>query len=720
MSPLLIAIGLLNLAALCWLLVYAANAYVMVALHWRHRRDPRPIPPLPEPLPMVTVQLPLYNERYVARRLLEAVGAFEYPRERLEIQVLDDSTDNTAEIVAAVSEQLRSRGLDVVHLRRRVRAGFKAGALAEGLARARGEFIAIFDADFVPRPDFLTRTLPHFAPGVAVVQTRWGHLNRRYSPLTIAQSLGIDGHFAVEQTARARGGLFLNFNGTAGIWRKAAILDAGGWAHDTLTEDLDLSYRAQLRGWRIVYRPEIVCPAELSVLVSGFKSQQRRWAKGSIQTARKLLPALWRSPLDWWQKYQGTLHLTYYMIHPLMLLSVLLALPLRALGEFRPESSTPVWAGAIFALATLGPASMLVYAQRTLDPAWWRRAWELATILVIGVGVSLSTSVAVLGAFFGRDRDFVRTPKFGIAGAVESWRGRAYAAGSPWGGVAELALGGYCAVVTWVFVSDGQYVVAPFLALYAAGFLTVGALTVVQSSAIHWGTAAPVRRRRQFGVAAIVLGVLWLAVAAGGDDAWLPIAEGERLWSQSPDPGNPVACATCHWDAGAVRGWASSFPKFRPLPLPAARVMTLLQATAEAVERHYRLSDPLPVATAITAYLTALGRDLPVTPGVTPDRPPLPGRLRALAASVTRGDRAFADRCRACHDPDESAVALRQFPRLAQGTPQSMEAYLEGHAGGPRLPWDGQVVADVMAYLASLRAVGKTESFPDHARKEQP
>jgi cellulose synthase/poly-beta-1,6-N-acetylglucosamine synthase-like glycosyltransferase/cytochrome c553 len=720
MSPLLVALGLLNLAALCWLLVYATNAYVMVALHRRHRRDPQPPLLLPEPLPLVTVQLPLYNERYVARRLLEAVGAFDYPRERLEIQVLDDSTDDTTHIVAAVTERLRSNGLDVVHLRRRLRTGFKAGALAEGLARARGEFIAIFDADFVPPADFLTATLRHFAPGVAVVQTRWGHLNRRFSLLTLAQSLGIDGHFAVEQTARARSGLFLNFNGTAGVWRKEAILDAGGWAHDTLTEDLDLSYRAQLRGWHIVYRPEIVCPAELPVLVAGFKSQQRRWAKGSIQTARKLLPALWHSPLGWWKKYQGTVHLTYYMIHPLMLLTIFLAFPLRALGEFRPESSAPVWAGTIFALATLGPATMLVYAQRTLDRAWWRRAWELATILVIGVGVALSTSAAVLGAFFGRGREFVRTPKFGIAGAAESWRGRAYAAGSPWGGVAELALGGYCAVVAWVFFSDGQYTVAPFLALYAAGLVTVGALTVVQSSTLQWGSAALLRRRPQVGAAAIVLGALWLAAAAGGDDAWLPFAEGERLWLQSPDPGNPVACATCHWDTGAVRGWASSFPKFRPLPLPAARVMTLLQANAEAVERHYRVSDPLPAATAITAYLTALGRDLPITPGVTPDQPPLPGRLRALAASVTRGGQEFADRCRSCHHPDESAAGLRRFPRLAQGTLLSMEAYLECHTEAPRLSWDGQAVADLMAYLASRLATGGTGGNLDHARKERP
>ncbi len=484
MNLLQVALGLFNLLLLCGLLVYASNAYVMVALHWRHRQEPDPVPPVPEPLPVVTVQLPLFNERYVAVRLLEAVGALRYPRGRLEIQVLDDSTDDTPDIVAATASRLRTQGLDIVHLRRWERTGFKAGALAEGLARARGEFIAIFDADFVPPADFLLATLRHFAPKVAVVQARWGHLNRRYSLLTIAQSLGIDGHFAVEQTARARGGLFLNFNGTAGVWRKAAILDAGGWSQDTLTEDLDLSYRAQLRGWRIVYRPEIVCPAELPVLVAGFKSQQRRWAKGSIQTAWKLLPALWGSPLRGWQKYQGTLHLTYYLIHPLMLLGMLLAFPLRALGVLT-HSAAAAWLGTIFILATLGPATMLAYAQRTLDPTWWRRVWELATIMVMGVGVAFSTSLAVFGGFLGGSREFVRTPKFGIAGAAGSWRGKAYAAGSPWGGVIELAIGGYCAVTTWVFAIDGQYAVAPFLALYAAGFFVIGTLTVVQSSALR-------------------------------------------------------------------------------------------------------------------------------------------------------------------------------------------------------------------------------------------
>jgi len=479
------ALVLLYLVSLFGLLLYGSNAYVMVAAHRRHRRDAREVPPLPDPLPYVTVQLPLFNERYVAARLVRAVAAFDYPADRLEIQVLDDSTDDTAEIVAGVVAELRERGVRLAHCRRAVRTGFKAGALAEGLATARGEFIAIFDADFVPPWDFLRAALPHFTERVAVVQTRWGHLNRSYSALTIAQSLGMDGHFGVEQSARCWSGLLLNFNGTAGIWRRTAILDAGGWTHDTLTEDLDLSYRAQLRGWTIVYRPDIVCPAELPVLVTGFKSQQRRWAMGSIQTALKLLPAVCRAPLPLWTRYQAFVHLTYYMIHPLMLAGVLLSVPLRATNDLAADSPVRLVAGIVFGLATLGPATMLVYAQRVLDAAWGRRVWQLPAIMVIGVGVALSTSVAVLGAFAGGRREFVRTPKFGIDGRSGSWRDKRYSESAPWGGLAELALGLYCACAVWLFWRDGQYAVVPFLALYTTGFLTVGWLTIAQSRAVR-------------------------------------------------------------------------------------------------------------------------------------------------------------------------------------------------------------------------------------------
>ncbi len=480
-----ILLGILYLIPLVGLFLYGINAYVMLSVHWLCRRRAQPTPPPRPPAvwPAVTVQLPIYNERYVARRLLEAVCALDYPADRLEIQVLDDSTDDTTAILAETARRLQNRGITVLHLTRVERTGFKAGALAAGLEGARGEFVAIFDADFVPPPDFLRKTIPYFAdPKVAVVQARWGHLNREFSLLTVAQSLGIDGHFGVEQSARCWGNLLLNFNGTAGVWRRSAIEDAGGWAHDTLTEDLDLSYRAQLRGWRILYRPELVCPAELPVLITGFKSQQRRWAKGSIQTALKLLPAVLRAPLPLWTKYQAFIHLTYYMIHPLMLAVVLLSVPLLAVQDVTPSMAIRIAVGLAIALATLGPGSMLIYAQRVLEPAWWRRAWRLPTIMVIGVGVAWSTSLAVLEAFWGKDREFVRTPKFGIGPGGGHWRGKGYRDRHPWGGVVEIALGVYCAWATWLFCHYGQYGVLPFLALYTSGFLTVGILTVLHTT----------------------------------------------------------------------------------------------------------------------------------------------------------------------------------------------------------------------------------------------
>ncbi len=479
-----LVVGLAYLAVLLGLTLYGLNAYVLVALHRRHRGrvGAAPAPAPPGVWPAVTVQLPLYNERYVARRLLEAVARLDYPADLLEIQVLDDSDDDTTAVLVEVVARLRRAGLTVAHLHRAERTGFKAGALEAGLKEAHGEFVAVFDADFVPPPDFLRRTIPHFAdPTVAVVQGRWGHLNREFSLLTRAQSLGIDGHFGVEQSARCWGGLLLNFNGTAGVWRKAAIEDAGGWTHDTLTEDLDLSYRAQLRGWRIVYRPEIVCPAELPVLITGFKSQQRRWAKGSIQTARKLLPAVLRSSLPAWVKYQAALHLTYYMIHPLMLAIVLLAAPMLAVRDVTASPTLVVVVTLAIAVATLGPGTMLVYGQRVLYPDWIRHAWQLPAIMMIGVGVAWSTTVAVLGGLGGRDRQFVRTPKFGIGPDGGHWRGKAYVGRRQLSSLLEVALGLYCAGTTVLFWRAGNYGVLPFLALYATGFLTVGILTIRHS-----------------------------------------------------------------------------------------------------------------------------------------------------------------------------------------------------------------------------------------------
>jgi cellulose synthase/poly-beta-1,6-N-acetylglucosamine synthase-like glycosyltransferase len=478
-------VGVVYAVAVLALFLYGLNAYLLLAVHWWHRGRGRALaaPEPPVEWPAVTVQLPLYNERYVARRLLETVAALDYPRDRLEIQVLDDSTDDTSAIVAETAARLRARGLTVVHLQRRVRTGFKAGALAAGLKEARGEFLAIFDADAMPERDFLQRTIPHFADAsVAVVQARWGHLNRDFSLLTVAQALGIDAHFAVEQSARCWGNLLLNFNGTAGVWRKAAIEDAGGWTHDTLTEDLDASYRAQLRGWRIVYRPELVCPAELPVVIGGFKSQQRRWAKGSIQTALKLWPAVARAPLSPWVKYQAFMHLTYYAIHPAMLTVVLLSVPLVAARAMAPEGNVLLGVSLAFALGVLGPAFLLLHAQRLLDPGWRRRAWRLPAIMIIGVGVAWSTSLAVLGALVRHDLEFVRTPKFGIGPAGGHWRGKAYVAGRAWSGWIEIALGLYCAWSAWLFVVHHLYAAVPFLVLYATGFVTVGTLTLAHAT----------------------------------------------------------------------------------------------------------------------------------------------------------------------------------------------------------------------------------------------
>jgi len=631
----------------------------------------------------------------VAARLLGAVGAFDYPRDRLEIQVLDDSTDDTTGIVASVAERLRAGGLDVAHLRRGVRSGFKAGALADGLAVARGEFVAIFDADFEPTPGFLRETLPYFEPDVAVVQARWGHLNRSFSALTVAQSLGIDGHFGVEQSARAWSGLFLNFNGTGGIWRRAAILDAGGWAYDTVTEDLDLSYRAQLRGWRIVYRPDIVCPAELPVLVTGFKSQQRRWAKGSIQTAIKLLPAVLASPRTGWAKYQAFVHLTYYLIHPLMLASVLLAIPLHALFGATADAAAPSTLGLLFGLVTLGPGAMLAYAQGVLDRQGWRRVWQLPAIMVIGVGVALSTSLAVLEGFVGRGREFVRTPKFGIAGRAGTWRGKGYGARAPLGGAAEIALGLYCAAATQLFWAGAYYAMVPFLALYTLGFLVVGGYTIVQSIALRRGGAA-------VGIAGLVLGALLAAPPASAGDWEALVADGERWWSRAPDVDQPVTCATCHHDPVAGRGWAASFPKVRPLPPPHTRVMTLLQATAEAVARHYRLRDPRPAAVALSAFLTARAAGLPITPGVAPDQPVFPTRMRALAESVERGRALYGRRCGPCHDATAVAPGAGGFLRAAT---QPAELFIEAHSpAGRPIRWDSPDMADLLAYLLAHRA----------------
>ena len=273
--------------------------------------------------PLVTIQLPIYNELYVTERLIESVCRIDYPRNLIEIQVLDDSTDDTVEIAKAMVKKMKARGFDIVYIHRTDRTGYKAGALKEGHKSAKGELVGIFDADFVPNSDFLKESVPYFIdPNVGMIQTRWSHLNCDYSLLTRAQSMGIDGHFGVEQASRAWSGLFMNFNGTAGVWRKKTIEDAGGWQADTLTEDLDLSYRAQMKGWKLAFAPQVECPAEVPVTITAFKSQQHRWAKGSIQTAKKNLGKLFKSDASMFLKIQAFLHLTHYLVHPMMILVI--------------------------------------------------------------------------------------------------------------------------------------------------------------------------------------------------------------------------------------------------------------------------------------------------------------------------------------------------------------------------------------------------------------
>ncbi len=460
--------------------LYGLNSLALTILYWLRRRRPAPPAARPGDWPIVTVQLPIYNEQYVVERLIAAACALDYPRDRLEIQVLDDSTDETREIAQAAIQRHQAAGCSVRYLPRSDRAGFKAGALQAGLAQAHGELIAIFDADFVPPADFLRRTVPAFAdPRVGCVQARWAHLNEDYSALTRAQALGLDGYFAVEQTARYLGGTFLCFNGTAGVWRRACIEDAGGWQSDTLTEDLDLSYRAQLRGWRFVYRPDVAVPAELPVQMDGFKRQQARWAAGGLQCARKILPRLWRAPVPWWIKVEETLYLTRHVCYPLILFLALCTLPL----VLHPAPALDFM--VVFLWAALGAPLLYLSALVALYPRWWTRLPYLPLMMVVGAGISLNNSQALWSGLRHARLPFRRTPKFGIRRAGERWTGNRYALrASPvvW---AELTLTAYVTVALLLALGTGQWTLVPWLAFYALGFAYVAGASLWQTQHVQ-------------------------------------------------------------------------------------------------------------------------------------------------------------------------------------------------------------------------------------------
>jgi len=455
------------------LAIYGLNAMALSLLYLYHRRQ-RPAPPPLDEAPLVTVQLPLYNEAHVVQRLIDATAALDYPSHRLEIQVLDDSTDETTVLARSRVAFHRARGVDIVLLHRRERRGFKAGALAEGLKVARGEFIAVFDADFLPPRDFLRRTIPHFLghPRLGLVQARWGHLNSAYSPLTQAQAMILDGHFGVEQLARNRSGLFINCNGSAAVWRRDCIEDAGGWQGETICEDIDLSYRAQLAGWEFLYLPHVQAPAELPPQIHAFKRQQFRWAKGATQCLLKLGPRLLRAPLPLAQRVEGLLHLSGYLIHLMALVLLLLSLPL-LWGQV--HLGRPV---AYLGLAGLGPLLLFTLGQQAFYPDWPRRLLVLPLAIVLGTGIAVNNTLAVIEAFLRRDSPFQRTPKFRVESPQDRWTGSGYALPRDritWAeiGVALYALAAICAA--WV---RGAWGALPFLLLYFVSFAYVGILSL--------------------------------------------------------------------------------------------------------------------------------------------------------------------------------------------------------------------------------------------------
>lgn len=475
------------LSLLC---IYGLHRYFLVMTFYRVRRNEAAPPARFAELPLITVQLPMFNERFVAQRIIERACAIEYPRERLEIQVLDDSTDETVEIARQTVERMRAAGHNVVYIHRTDRTGYKAGALEAGLKVATGEFIAIFDADFIPPPNILLDTVHHFTDaGVAMVQCRWDHLNRSTSLLTHAQAILLDGHFVIEHTARNRSGRYMSFNGTAGVWRRAAIEQAGGWQHDTLTEDLDLSYRAQLCGWRFVFLPTLTSPAELPPEMNAFKAQQHRWTKGGAQTCVKLLPRVLRSDAPWRVKLEAFFHLTSCFVYVLMvLLSILIgpAIILKIALNEQPTFWQAFFDSALFFVGTGSALIFYIVGQRHLAKSWFEILLYIPALIAIGIGIAFNNAIAAVEGFFGKAGEFVRTPKFGekAHSSTGGWEKRlgGFAFRGAWKAWAELALGVY--MTAWLgillLMPDGfkrMLGALPFLGLFIFGYFYVAGQT---------------------------------------------------------------------------------------------------------------------------------------------------------------------------------------------------------------------------------------------------
>ncbi|MFB3922612.1 MAG: cellulose synthase family protein [Terriglobia bacterium] len=473
--------------------IYGIHRYHLTYLYLKHRhRTPKPRGHF-ETLPRVTVQLPIYNERYVVERLLEAVTRLDYPRERLDIQVLDDSTDETVHVASRLVSEYASAGYPISYHHRENRDGFKAGALEAGLKSAGGEFIAIFDADFVPPPGILREMVHYFTdPQVGVVQGRWTWINRHYSNLTEVEAILLDGHFVIEHGGRHLSGRFFNFNGTAGMWRRAAIEDAGGWQHDTLTEDTDLSYRAQLKGWKFVYDPAIECPSELPVEMNAFKSQQARWAKGLIQVARKMLPIIWRSDQPRYIKVEATFHLTANIAYPLMVLFSLILLPAMIVRFYQGWFQMLYLDLPLFLASTCSVSSFYMVAQRALQPRGWRsRIKYIPFLMATGIGLAVSNAKAVIEALLGKQSEFVRTPKFRVEGGENNWETKKYLKRGGWIPAVELALAAYFAYTSGYSIYSENYLTTPFLMLFLMGYSYMGTMSIAQTPLRRLWNALP-------------------------------------------------------------------------------------------------------------------------------------------------------------------------------------------------------------------------------------
>jgi cellulose synthase/poly-beta-1,6-N-acetylglucosamine synthase-like glycosyltransferase len=444
-------------------------------------------------LPRVTIQLPLYNERFVVERLLEEINKIDYPRHLLQIQVLDDSTDETHPFTERLCSEYQAAGLPIEYRHRTNRHGYKAGALQEGLATATGEFIAIFDADFVPPADFLRRTVDFFTdPEVGVVQTRWSYLNKEFSILTQVEAMLLDGHFVLEHGARCGSGLFFNFNGTAGVLRRKMIDDAGGWQHETLTEDSDLSYRAQLNGWRFVYVPTLHCPSELPAETYSFQVQQARWAKGLTQVAKKLLPRILKADLPFRIKAEAFLHLTPNISYPLMIVVSMLMLPVMIVRFYMGMFQMVLIDLPLIIASFWSISAFYLYAQRVLYPkAWWKSIAFLPMLMAAGVALTVSNSKGVLEALFGIQSSFARTAKYAIGTQKLKLQSSEYKRRSGWLPYVELAIGAYFVYMIDFAIDTMNYLAIPFLLLFVCGYFWAAFTTLYEEyrGRIQWQRA---------------------------------------------------------------------------------------------------------------------------------------------------------------------------------------------------------------------------------------